>query len=54
MTIEKLPLNPPVAWRWKWHTFSEWQYGAKLPNTMAKYYKLQPLYLNPSEEDQDD
>ena len=46
---EQLVLGAPVAWRWKWHTFSEWQYG-KLPNSdTTKYYKLQPLYLNPVE-----
>lgn len=53
MTNEKKDmLGSPVAWRWKWHKFSEWQYG-KIPNTMAIYFKLQPLYLNPVEKDLD-
>jgi hypothetical protein len=48
-----IKLGFPVAWRWKWHTFSEWQYGSKVPNTTAVYYKLQPLYLNPVESEID-
>jgi hypothetical protein len=42
-------LGSPVAWRWKWHTSSDWQYGEKIPNDNFDYYILQPLYINPVE-----
>ena len=49
MINKELILGSPVAWRWKWHNNSEWQYGTRAPNNFAAYYKLQPLYVNPLE-----
>jgi len=40
-----------VAWRWKWHANSDWQYGVKIPNDSFDFYILEPLYLHQVEDE---